>query len=166
MDGMTGSDDQTPPSTLAHTDAIEAVRELIAMMSRGGISELDLSTGDVTIRLRGASAATETVAVQQSSVQRMLSLEMDDDDQYDGEVVTSPMIGTFYSAPAPGEPPFVQVGDKIEVGQVIGIIEAMKIMNEIVSDHSGTVTAIMVENAQPVEYGFPLMTVSRADALG
>lgn len=162
---MTGSDDQTTPSSLAHADAIEAVRELITMMSKGGISELDLTTGDVTIRLRGASSTTETVSMQTSTMERSTNLDPDEDDGFDGEVVTSPMIGTFYSAPAPGEAPFVQVGDQIEAGQVIGIIEAMKIMNEIVSDHSGTITSILVENAQPVEYGFPLMTVSRADAL-
>lgn len=163
---MTGSDPQTTQTSPAHTDAVEAVRELITMMSKGGISELDLTTGDVTIRLRGASSATDTVSMQTSTTGRSVSQDPDEDDGFDGEVVTSPMIGTFYSAPAPGEAPFVQVGDQIEAGQVIGIIEAMKIMNEIVSDHSGTVTSILVENAQPVEYGFPLMTVSRADALG
>ena len=72
-------------------------------------------------------------------------------------MITAPMIGTFYSAPAPGDSPFVQVGDEIEVGQVIGIIEAMKIMNEIIADRSGIVVEVLAESAQAVEYGSPLV---------
>ncbi|HUG17233.1 MAG TPA: biotin/lipoyl-containing protein [Thermomicrobiales bacterium] len=67
------------------------------------------------------------------------------------------MIGTFYSSPAPGEPPFVVAGDHIEEGQTIGIIEAMKIMNEIASDRAGTVVELVATNAQPVEFGSPLV---------
>jgi acetyl-CoA carboxylase biotin carboxyl carrier protein len=75
----------------------------------------------------------------------------------EGYVVTAPMIGTYYSAPAPGEAPFVKVGDRVEVGQVVGIIEAMKIMNEISSDRSGIVKELLVSNAQAIEYGSPLI---------
>jgi acetyl-CoA carboxylase biotin carboxyl carrier protein len=67
------------------------------------------------------------------------------------------MIGTYYAAPSPGDAPFVQIGDEVEVGQAIGIIEAMKIMNEIIADRSGIVLEVLVENAQPVEYGSPLL---------
>src|SRR5690606_31549969 len=77
----------------------------------------------------------------------------------DGHIVSSPMIGTFYSASAPGEPPFVQIGDEVDAGQVIGIIEAMKIMNEITSDRSGVVVEVLVENAEAVEYGSPLVRI-------
>ncbi len=80
--------------------------------------------------------------------------------------ITAPMIGTFYSSPSPGEPPFVRLGDRIEAGQVVGIIEAMKIMNEIVADRPGIVADIMVENAQAVEYGSPLLRLTEpTDAL-
>ena len=72
-------------------------------------------------------------------------------------VITAPMIGTFYHAPAPGDPPFVNVGDPVEPGQVVGIIEAMKTMNEIPSEHAGVVAEILVANGQPVEYGQPLI---------
>ena len=78
-------------------------------------------------------------------------------------VITAPMIGTFYASPSPGDPPFVEVGDPIEVGLVIGIIEAMKIMNEITADRSGVVSAVLVGNAQPVEYGSPLLRLQPAD---
>jgi acetyl-CoA carboxylase biotin carboxyl carrier protein len=70
------------------------------------------------------------------------------------------MIGTYYSAPSPGEDPFVQIGDEVEIGQVIGIIEAMKIMNEITADSAGVVAEILVENAQAVEYGSPLIRLT------
>lgn len=79
------------------------------------------------------------------------------------QTVISPMIGTFYSCPSPGEPPFVQEGDLVEVGQVIGIIEAMKIMNEITSEFEGTISQIMVSNAQAVEYGQPLFHIAPVD---
>lgn len=82
-----------------------------------------------------------------------------------GHVITSPMIGTFYSASAPGEPPFVNIGDEVETGQVVGIIEAMKIMNEITVDKSGVVVEIMVDNAEAVEYGTPLIRISSSARL-
>jgi acetyl-CoA carboxylase biotin carboxyl carrier protein len=78
-------------------------------------------------------------------------------------VVRAPMIGTFYVASAPNEPPFVQVGDVVEEGQTIGIIEAMKIMNEIAADRAGTVVEILAQNAQTVEYGSPLVRLATAD---
>ena len=69
------------------------------------------------------------------------------------------MVGTFYAAPAPGEAPFVNEGEAVEPGQTVGIIEAMKMMNEIESELAGRITRILVENAQPVEYGQPLMVI-------
>jgi acetyl-CoA carboxylase biotin carboxyl carrier protein len=80
-------------------------------------------------------------------------------------LITAPMIGTFYAAATPGAQPFVVEGDEVYVGQTIGIIEAMKIMNEIAADRAGVVEAILVGNGQPVEYGSPLMRlgVGRSD---
>lgn len=74
--------------------------------------------------------------------------------------VTSPMVGTFYRSPAPDEPPFCEVGDRIRTGQTVCIIEAMKLMNEIEAEVSGSVMEILVENGQPIEYGQPLMRIS------
>lgn len=77
-----------------------------------------------------------------------------------GQVVKSPLVGTFYAAPAEDAAPYVKVGDHVEVGQVLAIVEAMKLMNEIDSDFAGTVTEILVENGQAVEYGQPLFRIA------
>jgi acetyl-CoA carboxylase biotin carboxyl carrier protein len=79
-------------------------------------------------------------------------------------LIKAPMIGTFYSSPTPGAPPFVEVGEEVAIGQVIGIIEAMKIMNEIVADRDGVVRELLVANGQPVEYGSPLLRLAAGDA--
>lgn len=154
MDQVAGNSIEGTPISAASDNLIGTVRELISMMGKGGISELDLSTGDISIRLRGQANATATSAVN-SSLAAPGAPDTAVADE--GHVVTSPMIGTYYSAPSPGESPFVHVGDEVEVGQVVGIVEAMKIMNEIISDRAGVVIEVLVENAQPVEYGSPLI---------
>lgn len=144
-------------SNATSDEIIGAVRELISLMGKGGITELDLSTGDVSIRLRGASGTAPAVSSRQSVTDGESGATGTDSGEPTGHVVTAPMIGTFYAAPGPGEAPFVQIGDEVEVGQVIGIVEAMKIMNEIIADRPGIVIDILVQNAQPVEYGSPLL---------
>jgi acetyl-CoA carboxylase biotin carboxyl carrier protein len=165
MGDMTGHDEQQGQTYAPTNEVIESVRELISMMSRGGISELDLTTGDVSIRLRGQSATVSSPAsggfVMTAPAAQVTAIA----EEPQGHVITSPMIGTFYSAPSPGEAPFVKIGDEVEVGQVIGIIEAMKIMNEITADESGVIMEALVQNAQPVEYGSPLFRVIPADNL-
>ena len=143
-------------------DEIEAlVGSLVGMVRGGGISELDVAVGRVSIRLRGAAVAAAPTAVEVAVVsaaeEAVVTAATPE------HVITAPMIGTFYASPSPGEPPFVEVGDPIEAGQVIGIIEAMKIMNEITADRPGVVSAILVSNAQPVEYGSPLLRLQLAD---
>jgi acetyl-CoA carboxylase biotin carboxyl carrier protein len=154
MERFAGNSVEGTPIVSGSDTLIGTVRELITMMGKGGISELDLSTGDMTIRLRGQSAS---VPVSSPPGQAPV---VESNDEEPGHVVTSPMIGTYYSAPSPGEAPFVHVGDEVEVGQVVGIVEAMKIMNEIISDRAGVVLEVMVENAQPVEYGSPLIRLA------
>ncbi len=153
MERFAGNSVDGAPIIAASDGVIGTVRELIAMMGKGGISELDLSTGDITVRLRGHYGATMVTHSAQPPVTADTSAPL----AISGHSVTAPMIGTYYSAPTPGEAPFVQVGDDVEVGQVVGIIEAMKIMNEIISDRAGVVLEVLVENAQPVEYGSPLI---------
>lgn len=155
MERFAGNSVEGTPMSAAYDNVIGTVRELIAMMGKGGISELDLSTGDLSVRLRGHSGDVSfvTTAVNGSAGDFGAFTAAEDE----GHAVTAPMIGTYYASPSPGEAPFVHVGDDVEVGQVVGIIEAMKIMNEIISDRSGVVLEVMVENAQPVEYGSPLI---------
>ncbi len=158
MEAITGQSNRSTSEESPASEVIGAVRELISLMGRGGISELDLSTTDMTIRLRssnGIAAATPMSSFLESGL-RIGQIEVEPV----GHLVTAPMIGTFYSCPSPGEAPFVQIGDEVEVGQVIGIIEAMKIMNEIISDRTGVVAEIMIDNAQPVEYGSPLLRLT------
>ena len=154
-DGRTGA----VPAVAPPPAEIEGlVRSLIGMMRGGGITELDLAFGSVSIRLRGRPPAATKASVESPLV--LVEAASEPAAGPSEHVITAPMIGTFYAAPAPGEPPFVEVGDAVEVGQVVGVIEAMKIMNEITADRAGVVTAILVANAQPVEYGFPLMRLA------
>lgn len=164
MSDQPADQDQLTNGILAN-GITDSVRDLIAMMTRGGISELDLTAGGVSIRLRGAMAASAPASAPSTAVAAPAGPIADIDEPV-GHIVTSPMIGTFYGAPAPGEAPFVQVGDEVEAGQVIGIIEAMKIMNEIVADQSGILAEVIVDNAQAVEFGSPLMRITTADTLG
>jgi len=143
-------------------DLTETIRALIAMMASGNITKLDLSFGDVSIRLRGQPLAT-TASADSSFTDEMPAPSMPLLSSVADHIITAPMIGTFYTAASPGDPPFVRAGDQVEVGQAVGIIEAMKIMNEITADRTGTVTEIFVANAQPVEYGSPLLRMSLAD---
>jgi acetyl-CoA carboxylase biotin carboxyl carrier protein len=131
------------------------VRSLVDVMRGNGLTELDVTSGSVSIRLRapkgggGSKPAPHSEGVSESAERPAAAL--------DGHFVTAPMIGTFYASPAPGEPPYVRVGDTVQAGQTIGIIEAMKIMNEIVADRAGVVLEVFVGNAQAVEYGSPLL---------
>ena len=125
-------------------------------MCQSGVTELDLELGDVTIRLR-RPAIGESPA---SGVRPNAELAHDPPAGPSGHLISAPMVGTFYASPTPGAAPFVAVGDEIVAGQTIGIIEAMKIMNEITADSAGVVAEIMVENAQAVEYGSPLLRLT------
>ncbi len=143
----------------ASSTIVTTVSALVDVMSRGGINELDVDYLDVRIRLRGA-ATTNTTAPAAPVALTSNSVVPAQAQVAAGQVVTAPMVGTFYSAPTPGDPPFVQVGDTVRTGQIIGIIEAMKIMNEIASEVTGVVSDVLVANGQPVEYGSELLRVS------
>ena len=153
----------TEPSVAELRDTMQA---LIGMMVSGGISELDLSFGGVSIRLRGNGLAAAGTAMTVADASRLVPLDLPQTDGQPpvssdaGHIITAPMIGTFYASPSPSEPPFVRLGDAVEVGQVIGIIEAMKIMNEIAADHAGVVADVLVDNGQAVEYGSPLLRLT------
>lgn len=155
---MTTGRRQDPGATSGEpaTDEIESlVRSLVGMMRGGGMTELDLAFGNVSIRLRGGP----DLALPADSL-GAAAPGLPPPPDAPGELLTAPMIGTFYGSPSPGTPPFVETGDTVAAGQIIGIIEAMKIMNEIISDRSGVVAEVMIDNAQPVEYGSPLLRLT------
>ena len=146
-----------PPPTPEEIEHL--VHALIGMMRDGGMTELDLGFGDVTLRLRGSGFVTDSSTA--SMEQRvMASGQPAVSNDY---AISAPMIGTFYASPSPGAAVFVEVGDTIASGQIIGIIEAMKIMNEIPADRGGVVTEIVAANGQPVEYGSPLIRIRPGD---
>jgi acetyl-CoA carboxylase biotin carboxyl carrier protein len=129
------------------------VKGLIEMMARGGIADLSLETASVKLRLRSGQPAG-LVARTPAEVAEVIAPPAEETDAI---VIPAPMIGTFYRAPKPGEPSFVEIGDVVEVGQTIGIIEAMKIMNEIAAESAGVVVEILAGNGQAVEFGQPLL---------
>lgn len=166
-----------------HTDVfpVAEVRELIALMKASDLDEVLIKRGDAKIHLKRAGAAQAPTVVPVYSAPQPVAVgapvapivsaaapasatspadaapaEAATDA---GVTVTAPMVGTFYAAPSPKEPPYVQVGDEVRPGDVLGIIEAMKIMNEIECEVHGRVADILAQNGQPVEYGQPLMII-------
>lgn len=164
----------------------DALRELLAAINQTDVAEFTLKSGDFELVIRkGAQVAQQTSSpyMATSGLEGMASMQatpnmtnavtpppptvasppaaapLTNDRLVD---ITSPMVGTFYRSPAPDEPPYVNVGDRIRSGQVVCIVEAMKLMNEVEAEVSGEVVEILVENAQPVEYGQVLMRVNPA----
>lgn len=156
------TDDPTPdvdPST-----DLQRIADFVALLSEQmraqGLTSIDIEIPEARIRLRSEKRGGQGTEPRKTAPVVMVRDEDEDttspEDDSQSVYIEAPMIGTFYAAPGPGEPAFVEVGDQIEIGQTVAIIEAMKIMNEIVSDQSGTVAEILVRNAQAVEYGQPL----------
>lgn len=153
---------------------IRELRQLIRLVQRTGIGELELSSGDRAVRISAAPsgggvwAAPPTHAVAAPAPAPAAAPAAPSEAASAAapasnlKAITSPMVGTFYRAPAPDADPFAEVGDSVEVGQTVCIIEAMKLMNEIESDHKGRVVQILVENAQPVEFGQKLFLIEPA----
>ena len=152
---------------------LRKLKKLIDLVEESGIAELEVTEGEEKVRIvkHTAMAAQQTYMIPQGipaaspPAPREKSTTFDDDDLEDdsdapeGEVVKSPMVGTFYRAASPGSDPFVEVGSTVKAGDTLCIVEAMKLLNEIESDFSGTIKAILVENGQPVEYGEPLFII-------
>ncbi|MFB3777253.1 MAG: acetyl-CoA carboxylase biotin carboxyl carrier protein [Bryobacteraceae bacterium] len=150
---------------------IEEIRELIKVVTETGVAELELQRGENRVRIvRAPSSSVQHVVVpavtgpvgsapalpaEHASSPAAPASEVDSS----LVAIKSPIVGTFYEAPSPGAPPFVQVGDAVRVGQVVCIIESMKLMNEIEAEVSGVVVSKLVTNAQPVEYGEALFTI-------
>ena len=147
---------------------IRKVKKLIELLEESGIAEIEIHEGEESVRISrdGSNPAPQTMISvpsvdSSSSVQTQLSNTESSSDDYsdEGEVVTAPMVGIFYTSPAPDQPPFVSKGQNIKTGDVLCIIEAMKIMNQIEADIDGKLIRVLVENGDPVEYGQPLFVI-------
>lgn len=135
----------------------EQILELVREVSKAGLSNFEYTEGDVKIAMSCPETSEHDTEIINITPKTILKEETVDEET--GEVVTSPLVGTFYQAPSEDAEAFVKVGDKVKKGQVLGIVEAMKLMNEIESEYDGTITEILVENEQPVEYGQPLFRI-------
>ena len=144
---------------------LRKIKTLIQLLQESELAEIEIRDGEESVRLSRASTVTpapaaSTVAVAAApSASSEPAPEPTPPAQPQGEQVTSPMVGTFYAAASPTSPPFVKVGDSVNAGDVLCVIEAMKTMNHIESEYTGEVAAILVENAEPVEYGQALFVI-------
>ncbi|MCH8896481.1 MAG: acetyl-CoA carboxylase biotin carboxyl carrier protein [Proteobacteria bacterium] len=140
---------------------IRKVKKLIELLQESGIAELEITEGDDSVRIRrypsaalSAQAALAPVAIQTPPpVTAAAASEPAVEASSGGHNVTAPMVGTFYDSPAPGAKPFVQIGSSVSEGDVLCIIEAMKMMNQIEADVPGTIVSVLVESGAPVEFG-------------
>ena len=156
---------------------LKEIRELIDFLIERDIAEFELERGDMRVRIRrggevqvvhaeprapatvapSIATAAETTAAATSTPASKPARE-----EEGLHMLRSPIVGTYYASPAPGAPAFVKVGDKVQAGQVVAIIEAMKLMNEIEADAAGEIVKIFANNNQPVEYGQPLFAIRTA----
>ncbi len=145
---------------------IRKIKKLIELLDESGIAEIEIKEGEESLRISRnspAPAGYPTMFMPQSqaatapapAAETAKQEEKPSADKY----ITSPMVGTFYQAPSPGAKPFVTVDQRISKGDTLCIIEAMKMLNQIEADRDGMITAIMVANGQPVEFGQPLFLI-------
>ena len=150
---------------------IRKVKKLIELLEESGIAEIEIKEGEESVRISRGSQVLNPLPVQTAPPPAAATPSVTDENlepqasaaiplaEPSGQEINAPMVGTFYSAPSPDSEPFVKVGQTIRAGDTLCIIEAMKIMNPIESDRAGTITAILVENGQPVEFEQPLFVV-------
>ncbi len=149
---------------------IRKVKKLIELLEASGIDEIEIHEGEESVRISRhpqASAAPQPIVLPGSGAalapapphQAPAERAQSEPETPPGHSVDAPMVGTFYEAPSPGAKPFVQLGQRVEIGDTLCIIEAMKILNQIEADAAGKITAILVENGQPVEFGQPLVVI-------
>jgi acetyl-CoA carboxylase biotin carboxyl carrier protein len=158
---------------------LEELRELVEFLKANGIAEFDMDQDDLKVRIKfvGEPAATPAGGFDMAQLSRLMAsspaaapaapvsggksaaAELATELEEKLHEVKSPIVGTFYESPSPGAPPFVKVGDQVEVGQVLCIVEAMKLMNEIEADVAGEVVRRIASSGQPVEYGQALFAI-------
>ena len=146
---------------------LRKLKKLIDLVQESGIAELEITEGEEKVRISRASSATQTAvtqgpqatAIPVAAAAPAASVSTAAPAPVEGHVVKSPMVGTFYRAASPGAKTFVEVGDRVNPGDTLCIIEAMKLLNEIEADQGGVIKEVYVENGQPVEYGEPLFLI-------
>ena len=151
---------------------IRKIKKLIELVEESGISELEISEGEESVRISRAAPAASFPVMQQAYATPMMQQPAlaaavapaaeaapAAAAEISGHIVRSPMVGTFYRTPSPDAKAFIEVGQKVNAGDTLCIVEAMKMMNQIEADKSGTVKAILVESGQPVEFDEPLVVI-------
>jgi acetyl-CoA carboxylase biotin carboxyl carrier protein len=152
---------------------IRKVKKLIELLESSDIAEIEIKEGEEAVRISRASRSAPAIhtyaapiapapapVAAAAPVAPPLATQTEaDSKKVRGKVIKSPMVGTFYRSPSPSSPVFVEVGQHVKVGDVICIVEAMKMMNQIEADHAGVVEAILVGDGEPVEYDQPLITI-------
>ncbi len=152
---------------------IRKIKKLIELIDETGVAEIEIKEGEESVRIsRRMEMPTTTHYVTHPGIMPspspLMTAELPPPTKAtdesankmpEGHVVTSPMVGTLYRAPAPEQPPFVQLGSQVKTGDTLCIVEAMKMLNQIEADKTGTIKAILVENGQPVEFGQPLFVI-------
>jgi acetyl-CoA carboxylase biotin carboxyl carrier protein len=150
---------------------LRKLKTLIELVESSGIAELEIEEGEERVRITRSAAAvlpsappTSVHAAAAPALGQAQAPALPETPvapaESEGHLVKSPMVGTFYRATSPGAKPFVEVGDSVQVGDTLCIIEAMKLMNEIESDKAGVVRQVLAENGQPVEFGQPLIVIA------
>ncbi|MET0027764.1 MAG: acetyl-CoA carboxylase biotin carboxyl carrier protein [Candidatus Thiodiazotropha sp.] len=149
---------------------IRKVKKLIELLEESDVAEIEIHEGEESVRISRASAMPMAMAAAQMAPMAVApqaaaapaaagATEAPQAEEIQGHAVRSPMVGTFYRSPSPGSKPFVEEGQQVSAGDTLCIIEAMKILNQIESDKTGTVRKILVDNGQPVEYNEPLFII-------
>ncbi|MGL4724067.1 MAG: acetyl-CoA carboxylase biotin carboxyl carrier protein [Scandinavium sp.] len=151
---------------------IRKIKKLIELVEESGISELEISEGEESVRISRAAPAGSYPVMQQAYAAPMMQQQAAPavaapaaaeapaaKAEISGHIVRSPMVGTFYRTPSPDAKAFIEIGQKVNVGDTLCIVEAMKMMNQIEADKAGTVKAILVESGQPVEFDEPLVVI-------
>jgi acetyl-CoA carboxylase biotin carboxyl carrier protein len=149
---------------------IRKIKKLIELLEESGLAELEISEGEESVRIarftQGGPQAPQALQISMPAAPTVAAAPASAPAPAppapaarDENLVTAPMVGTFYASPAPGAKSFVEVGQEVRVGQVLCIIEAMKMMNQIESERAGTVVAVLAKNGEPVEFGQPLFAI-------
>src|SRR6516165_1336079 len=145
---------------------IRKIKKLIELLEESGIAEIEIKEGEEAVRISrmpvGATAQPPQVHLMPAPTTAAAPAVAEGaapSPKASEHVITAPMVGTFYASPSPGAKPFVEIGDEITVGQVLCIIEAMKMMNQIEADRAGRIASVMARNGDPVEFGQPLFVV-------